>query len=270
MPRPVRPAGDTQVLTSVRNAARVLKEFGGGEHELGVSELARRLGLGKSSTHRLLHTLAVERLLEQDPQTGMYRLSVTMHELGVQVRQAVDLHTAANPVVEQLRNLTKETVQVAVLDGRHVVYVERRESPQTVRLFGRIGHRNHAHCTSTGKVLLAGLPREDLDALLIGWRLPRRTAHTIATHAALVADLDVVRQRGWAENVNESEIGVASVAAPIRDAQGVVAALSVAGPIQRLEDAALHRHVRPVVEAAAAISRRLGSLPDRSPRRVEH
>lgn len=260
--RELRRLGDTQVLASVSNAARILKEFGNGDNELGVSELARRLDIGKSSAHRLVHTLAVERLLEQDPQTGRYRLSVTMHQLGSHVQEAVDLHTAANPVVEQLRNLTKETVQIAVLDGRHVVYVERRESPQTVRLFGRVGHRNHAHCTSTGKVLLAGLPRDELDALLSGWRLPRRTPYTITTHAALLAELDVVRRRGWAENVNESEVGVASVSAPIRDLSGVVAAVSIAGPIQRLEDAALRRHVRPVVEAAAAISRRLGWSDD--------
>lgn len=255
--------GGTQVLTSVSNAARVLKEFGNGDRELGVSDLSRRLGIGKSSAHRLVHTLAVERLLEQDPDTGLYRLAVTMHQLGAQVQEAVDLHTAANPVVEQLRNLTKETVQIAVLDGRHVVYVERRESPQTVRLFGRVGHRNHAHCTSTGKVLLAGLSRPELDRTISGWRLPRRTAYTITTHAALLAELDVVREQGWAENINESEVGVASVAAPIRDSAGIVAAVSIAGPIQRLEEAALRRHVRPVVEAAAAISRRLGWPGDR-------
>lgn len=249
---------DPQLLSSVSNAARLLKEFGKGDRELGVSELSRRLALSKSSTHRLVHTLTAERLLEQDAQTGLYRLAVTMHELGAQVQEALDLHTASNPVVEQLRNLTRETVQIAVLDGRHVVYVERRESPQTVRLFGRIGHRNHAHCTSTGKVLLASLPAEDLDTVLAGWRLPRLTAYTITTHAALVAELDAVRRQGWAENVNESEVGVASIAAPIRDQSGVVAALSVAGPVQRLEPAALRRHMRPVVDAAAAISRRMG------------
>ncbi len=261
-----RTYGDTQVLSSVTNAARILKEFGKGDKEIGVSELARRLGLGKSSTHRLVHTLTVERLLDQNPQTGLYRLAVTMHQLGSQVQEAADLHTAANPVVEQLRNLTKETVQIAVLDGRHVVYVVRRESPQTVRLFGRVGHRNHAHCTSTGKVLLAGLPRDELDVLLAGWRLARRTPYTITTHAALLDELDTVRERGWADNINESEVGVASVAAPIRDATGVVAAVSIAGPIQRLEAPALHRHVRPVVEAAAAISRRLGWPGEPDPR----
>ena len=151
-------------LSSVRNAARLLKEFGGPDRELGVTELSRRLGIGKSTAHRLLNTLAEERLLEQDPDTGLYRLALTMHELGASVQAATDLHTAASPVLDQLRNMTKETIQVAVLDGRHVVYIERRESPQTIRLFGRVGHRNHAYCTSTGKVLLAFLPPAELDA----------------------------------------------------------------------------------------------------------
>lgn len=83
--RELRPAGDTQVLGSVSNAARVLKEFGKDRSDLGVSDLARRLGLGKSTTHRLLHTLTVERLLDQDPESGRYRLSSTVHELGTRV-----------------------------------------------------------------------------------------------------------------------------------------------------------------------------------------
>ena len=257
--RDLRPTGDTQVLASVSNAARLLKEFGKGDREIGVSELARRLGLGKSTTHRLLHTLTVERLLEQDAESGTYRLALTMHELGASVQSGMDLHTASHSVIDQLRNMTKETIQVAVLDGRHVVYVERRESPQTVRMFGRVGHRNDAHCTSTGKVLLAFLSDDDLDATLAGWRLPRKTPYTIADQATLRAQLAQVRAQGWAENVNESEIGTASIAAPIRDARGhVVAALSIAGPVQRLDGANLRRFTRPAVEAAAAISRRLG------------
>ncbi|MFN8156846.1 MAG: helix-turn-helix domain-containing protein [Candidatus Nanopelagicales bacterium] len=86
--RELRPAGDTQVLGSVSNAARVLKEFGKDRPDLGVSDLARRLGLGKSTTHRLLHTLAVEQLLVQDPESGRYRLSATVHELGARVPAA--------------------------------------------------------------------------------------------------------------------------------------------------------------------------------------
>jgi DNA-binding IclR family transcriptional regulator len=266
--RDLRPVGDTQVLASVSNAARLLKEFGRGDRDIGVSELARRLGLGKSTTHRLLHTLTAERLLEQDPETGTYRLSLAMLELGASVQSSMDLHTAASPVMEQLRNITKETVQIGVLDHRHVVYVERRESPQTIRLFGRVGHRNDAHSTSTGKVLLAYLPDAELESVMDGWALPRKTPYTIVDPDALRRQLREIRAQGWAENVNEAEVGTASIAAPIRDLRGVVvAAMSIAGPVQRLDGANLRRFTRPAVDAAAAISRRLGWNADAAARR---
>ncbi len=246
-------------LSSVRNAARLLKEFSPATRELGVTELARRLGIGKSTAHRLLHTLAEERLLERDPDTGAYRLGLAMYELGASVSMNTSLHEASTPVMDELRNATKETVQVAVLDGREVVYVERRESPHTLRLFGRIGHRNYAHCTSTGKVLLAWLPTHALQDLLQGWELPAQTPYTIKDPSALLAQLDDVRRRGWAIQVNETEMGAGAVAAPIRNGLGeVVAALSVAGPIQRVQGDSLQRMARLTVEAAATISRRLG------------
>lgn len=256
-------------LSSVRNAARVLKEFSYGRREIGVTELSKRLGIGKSTAHRLLHTLAEERLLERDPHTGAYRLGLAMYELGNVVSAHTDLHEACSPVMDQLRNATRETVQVAVLDGREVVYVERRESPETLRLFGRVGHRNDAHCTSTGKVLLAFLQDSDLTALLDGWDLHAQTRYTITSHARLRDQLDVVRRQGWAEQINETEMGAASIAAPIRNGLGtVVAALSVAGPVQRLSGESLRRMTRPLLDASGAISRRLGfhdAVPRRTP-----
>ena len=246
-------------LSSVRNAARLLKEFSKGNRELGVTELSRRLGIGKSTAHRLVNTLTEERLLEQDPDTGAYRLGLAMYELGTSVYWHTDLHEACTPVIEQLRNATKETVQVAVLDGREVVYVERRESPQTLRLFGRVGHRNDAHCTSTGKLLLAYQSPEQLDRTLRGWKLTAKTPHTITKLDDLRRQLQAIHAQGWAENLNEAELGVGSVAAPVRNGFGeVVAAVSIAGPIQRLGGESLRRFARPCIEAGLAISRRLG------------
>src|SRR6266540_2493979 len=124
---PMSEAGgrDGSRLTSVRNAARLLKELGSAEGELGVSELSRRLGLGKSTVHRLLATLAAVRILEHDAVSGTYRLGLVVYELGARVSMHRVLHDAATTVLEELRNATKETVQIAVLDGREVVYVER-------------------------------------------------------------------------------------------------------------------------------------------------
>jgi len=176
---------DGSRLSSVQNAARLLKELGSAEGELGVSELSRRLGLGKSTVHRLLATLTGERILEHNPATGTYRLGLVVYELGARVSMHRVLHDAATTVIEELRNATNETIQVAVLDGREVVYVERLESPHTLRLFGRIGHRMPAHSTSTGKVLLAFLSQERLEVLLREWPLERRTPQTITEHPQL-------------------------------------------------------------------------------------
>jgi IclR family acetate operon transcriptional repressor len=249
-------------LSSVRNAARLLKEFSRSDRELGVTQLARRLGLAVSTVHRLLSTLTDEGLLERGSVPGTYRLGLQMYELGVTVFPNFDLHEAARPVLAALRQTTGETVQLAVLDHLEVVYLERLESPQTLRVFHHTGHRILASATSTGKVLLAALPADVLQARLLDWRPERRTSKTIVDPALLMAELRRVAERGWAQNVEEAESGAASVAAPIRDDVGtVVAAISVVAPITRAK-AVLPRCRVAVIEAASAISRRIGYRSD--------
>lgn len=252
---------DRHLLSSVRNAARLLKEFSSKDRELGVSELARRLELGKSTVHRLLVTLAEEHLVEQDDNTGRYRLGLAIYDLGAAVATGLDLHEAVMPAMEQLRAATSETVHVAVLDGREVVYVERLDSPHTLRLFLEVGRRNWAHCTGTGKCLLAYLPPNDLERILDGWELPRITDRTIVDQESLRSELKEIRRRGIAHNNGESELGVLSVAGPIRDVSGRIrAAISVAGPKERMEPI-LHQLDLGVAEMAAATSRHLGWRP---------
>jgi DNA-binding IclR family transcriptional regulator len=256
--------GRDYTLSSVRNALRLLCAFTPAEPELGVSELARRLGVGKSTVHRLLGTLKDEGFVEQNPATGRYALGLRLLDLGAQAAARLDLHESAAPYMDDLRNRTGETVHIAVLDGVEVVDVERRESPRTLRLFGRIGRRNPAHSTSTGKVLLAFLPPDELDRRLSGLVLEQRTRNTITDHALLREELAKVRGRGYAMNVNENQIGMAAIAAPIRDASGeVVAAISVAGPVPRFEGRPGRAFVAATTEAARAISERLGYRPAR-------
>lgn len=259
-PRVTTPSpGSRTLLGSVRNAARVLRAFSHADQELGVSELARRLGLGKSTTHRLVATLEAERLLEQDPATGKYRLGLALYELGTTVAEHVDLHQASLPVLTTLRHQTGEMVHVAVLDGLEAVYVERLESHYMLPVFRRVGHRLPAHWTSSGKVLLAALPRPELERRLKGIALDARTSHTITDHAALLRELDEVARRGWASNVEEGELGVTSVGAPLRGADGtVIAAVTVVGSSDRMNAESLRPYRVAVQEAAAVISRRLG------------
>lgn len=246
-------------LSSVRNAARLLKEFSRADRELGVSELARRLGLGTSTVHRLLATLTDERLLERGRTPGTYRLGIALHDLGAAVSPHLDLYEAALPVMATVRHGTGETVQLAVLDGLDSVYIGRLESPHTVGIFVRAGTRLPATTTSTGKVLLAALPADELDLRLRAWQPRRHTAYSIVDPGALRAQLRDVAARGWAVNREESRIGVTSVGAPVHDGDGaVIAALSVAAPTSRAGESALRRIRATVIDAAAVVSRRLG------------
>ena len=173
-------------LGSVANAARVLKSFTPTDREWGVSDLARHLDIAKSTAHRLLATLTDEGLLEQDPATGRYRFGLAVFDLAA-AAQSVDLHEAVMAPMTELRNRTGETVQVAVLDGREVVYVERLDSPNTLRLFLEVGRRNSAHTTGCGKALLAFAPaRPTRPAPAWAGTSPprRRTRSPIRSHSA--------------------------------------------------------------------------------------
>jgi len=245
-------------LSSVASAVAVLKAFTSASPDWGVSDLAAHTGQSKSSVHRILSTLTDEGLLEQDAATGRYRLGLALFDLAAAVPSQRSLHEAVLLPLTDLRNSTGETVQVGVLDGRQVVYVERLDSPNTLRLFTELGRRNHAHCTGSGKALLAFLPRAERDRLLRDWELPRLTEFTIVHDADLLADLEAIRRRGFAENRQESEIGVVSIAAPIRDESGTtIAAMSVAGPADRI-DSQRDRVTDGVMTMALATSRRLG------------
>src|ERR1700733_11585770 len=197
--------GTAQGLSTVRNAARLLKVFRSRESDLGVSELARRLGLGKSTVHRILTTLAAEGLIEQNPRTGGYRLGIVMFELGEAVRVHLDLHAAVGQVLGELRAQTGESSQVGVLDGHEVVYVDRLESAHSLRLFTETGRRVPVHCTSSGKVLLAHLPEARRHAVLRAIPLTALTPHTITDRDRFAAELARVRRRGWAEAGNERD-----------------------------------------------------------------
>ncbi|MGI9606678.1 MAG: IclR family transcriptional regulator [Acidimicrobiales bacterium] len=247
-------------LSSVANAARVLKSFSTVHPTWGVAELAAHLGISKSSVHRILSTLADEGVLEQDD-GGRYRLGLSVFDLAAAMPTQRSLHEAVLVSMTELRSRTGETVQVGVLDGRQVVYVERLDSPNTLRVFTELGRRNHAHCTSSGKALLAFSPVQQRNRILSGWTLPAVTEFTITDVDVLHREMAAIRRKGYAENRQESEPGVDSVAAPIRDSSGqVVASLSVAGPSERI-DANRQALVDAVIVLARTVSAQLGSDP---------
>jgi IclR family transcriptional regulator, KDG regulon repressor len=237
---------------------RVLKAFDAQHREWGVSALARELSMSTSVVHRILSTMVTERVLEQDTETGRYRLGLSIFDLAGAVPMRFDLHEAVLKPMADLRSGTGETVHVAVLDRREVVYLERLDGPNTTRMFLEHGQRSHAHATATGKVLLAYLSAAERERVFKGWRLKAVTPHTCVDVKRLREELTVVRERGYSENWHESEVGVISIGAPIRRSDNrVIAALSIAGPLERIEPHH-QRFVEATLQTAALCSRRLG------------
>jgi DNA-binding IclR family transcriptional regulator len=250
-------------LSSVANSLRLIKAFSEDEYEIGISDLAKRLGLAKSTVHRLASTLLEEGMLEQNPVDGKYHPGLALFELGAMVRRKMDFTMEARPFLRTLMEKTGETVHLAILDHDSILYIITHESKQALRMGSKVGTRVPAHSTAVGRALLAFQPEEELERI-IALGLPASTPKTIVETKALHRELATVRARNYAIDDEESEIGLRSIAAPIRIHTGaVVAAISIAGPVHRMTRKALLGWSRELVDAADAVSQRLGWQPSR-------
>ena len=253
--------GERTGIQSVSRAVSVLQALADSEGELGVTELGRRLGVHKATASRLVATLAEHRLVERNPMTDKYRLGFGLIHLAGSAMAGMDLAREARPVLEDLAERTRETVNLALLQGDQVVNIDQISAPHLVVNVNWVGKQNPMHCTSTGKVLLAFLSPDDRRRLL-SKPLPRLTPRTITERATLEKQLQRVREDGYAFTLEELEVGLNAVAAPVRDSRGeVIAAVSVSGPSYRVSPQRLSELGEMTHEAAEAISRRMGFIP---------
>jgi DNA-binding IclR family transcriptional regulator len=251
-------------LSSVANSIRLLTSFSGEEDELGITTLANRLRLAKSTVHRLAATLTSAGFLEQNGETGKYRLGVALFELGALVRRRMDVANEARPKLRELLEKTGETVQLGIVDHYSVLYVYEMESPRAIRMAAAVGARAPLHCTAVGKVLLAFQPQDYVKAV-VERGLTAYTQKTLTKRDAVLEMLEEVKSHDHAVDDEESESGLRAVAAPVRNHTGaVIAALGVAAPVQRMSKKIMHTCVPSVISTANAVSARLGYVPSRT------
>lgn len=255
MPRTGRPAA--RRIGSVERAIVVLDALAGQDSELGTNELSRRTGLNASTVSRLLATLEADALVEHVPESGRYRLGLRLLQLGNLVAARLDIREAARPHLEALAQETGETATLSAPAEPDAVTVDFVQSTALVQGVAQLGRPSVAHATATGKVLLAFGDRE-----LPAAPLETFTPRTIDDLAVLAREVRRVRERGWAEAVEEREPGLTAVAAPVFEAAGSLAAIvGLQGPSARF-GAAPRRAARvPLRAHAAAISERLGFTP---------
>src|ERR1700739_3165301 len=212
------PAADSLMpqypIESVDNALKLLLLLGE-RPQIRLSEATRYLGVAPSTAHRLRAMLAYRGFVRQDPVSKAYLPGPSLTSVAFAIFGRIDVQATATPIMRSLSERLRESIHVGMLDGANVRFVAAVEGPAAVRVASRLGRTMPAHCTSTGKVMLAQLSQLELRQLLPGEQLQRIPARSIGSRKDLEAELSRIRERGYAINREESEEGVASVAVPI-------------------------------------------------------
>ncbi|MCF6469443.1 IclR family transcriptional regulator [Nonomuraea sp. MG754425] len=249
MDAPAAPGDDLDYPNSVLGKAQLLlSAFESGAYQLRLSELSRRSGVPKASAYRLAQELVQWGLLER--RGDSYQLGMRMFELGQRVPASAVLRSVARPVLTDLFATTRATIHLAVLDGGHVLYLEQVSGMATTQSYSRVGGRLPASCTATGKMLLSTCsdPREQLRCFA-RTGLPSLTPRSVTTFAHLSRQMELIRERGFALEAEETLPGFGSIAVPVVPAGGTVhAAVSATVPMGRLAP----RTLLPGLHAAAA------------------
>ncbi len=246
------------MLQTIEKASEVLALFDREHAEWGVREVAEALGLAKSSAHDLLTSLEQVGLLGKNDE-GRYRLGWRLVMLSETLLATTELRREARPIMEELADQYRETIHLAVLDDTKVVYVDKLEGKQAVRVeLTSLGTRLYAHCSALGKVLLAYEPEENVKRIIKAEGLPRFTAHTITDANELEETLAKVRKQGYATDQEEILPDLCCIGAPIHDHTGhVIAAISMSLPAYRFQRSQIEFR-KAVMRSGKMISERLG------------
>ena len=242
---------------------RILEHLSQADRPLGVAELASALRLSKSSVHRPLTTLVELGYVKQEAVTARYAASLKMWEVGSAVLDRLDLKRVAAEPMTELAGETGETVHLSILDGNHVVHIDKIECEHAIRAYSRVGGRVPVHCIATGKAMLAF--QSEAFIKMATRNLKPATPETVVDPGFLLTELAQIRRNGISISRGAWQPGVDGIAAPIRNANGhVVAALGISGPAIRLRSKGCARYVPLVADAAAKISRALGYAAPRT------
>lgn len=260
----VRGTGGSQVL---RKGLRVLAAIGEYPDGVGVSELARRVHMPTSTVHRLASTLVDEKFVAFNADQRQYTLGIRVFELSHSVTRTQAISDVAAPLMQRLVEETGETCLLSLLDRNQVLYVAQVPGTRRVRVSAEIGSRVPLYCTAQGKVLLASLPDDELDAVLAGLNLERRARRTITDLTRLREELSRVRSRGYATANEEHEDGIGAVSVPVTDPlRRTTAALCISAPVLRSVQQRLDEYVPLLKRAAHEIERSITMVSNLSPR----
>jgi IclR family transcriptional regulator, KDG regulon repressor len=247
------------MVKSVSRALDIIALVGSKKGGMGVTEISKQIDINKSSVYRILSTLVQYGYIEQDEETGRYKLGYKFLEVSSQLLDSIDLRAEAKSYLQELESETNEVIHLVVFDQGEVVYIEKLEGNETLRMHSKVGKRAPMHCTSVGKAILAHLPTSVVLDILERKGMPMHTEKTITNKDAFLQELIRVKQKGYALDLEENEYGITCIAVPIFDHSGkVIAAISISGTTIRMTDKRLDILQERMRQIGIQISARLG------------
>ncbi|OXM87415.1 IclR family transcriptional regulator [Paenibacillus rigui] len=247
------------IIQSLDRALQIIDLFDESTTELKITEISTRMQLHKSTVHSLLKTLQLHGYIDQNEESGKYKLGMKLLEKGQLLLQGMDIRTIARKHLASLSALTGQSTHLVILDGKEGVYIDKVEGDKAAIRYSRIGRRVPLHSSAVGKVLAAFQGEEALTKLLHNYNYTVHTAATIHDEAAFVRELRQARAEGAAYDHEENEPGVRCGAAPIYDHTGaVIAAMSLSTLTSAVDESQFAEYVVLLKKEAAAISQLLG------------
>ena len=246
-------------IQSVEKACDLLMAFGSSTEELGVSELSRMLGIGKSTVWKLLNTFENKGFIVKNPSSEKYSLSIQFFQVACQYYNQISVNSVVREFMEKLSRKYGETIHFAIRDGDEIVYVEKIDGTFNINIYSRIGRRSPIYAPSVGKVILANLGREQIMDILNRSTLKPFTEHTITSKEGMLRELEKIRRQGYAIDEEEYELGIRCVGVALKNIAGaVVGGLSISGTAVRMTDELITEMVADLKDTAAEIARRIG------------
>lgn len=245
-------------IQSVDRALMIIKLLAKNEAPMKLTEIAEELDINKSTIHGIISTLKYHGFVDQDDRTQKYSLGVYLIGLGEISSNSLDITRITTPIIEEVSRILEETVHLGKIENSEVVYIDKKESKQSMRIYTSIGDRKPAYCTGVGKIMLAYFDEDKLKEILPE-NLYKLTTNTVTDKNKLIENLKENRENGYSLDNEEYSVGLTCVAAPIFDHSGKVKyGISVSGPTVRMTEDKIKESIKLIKDAAKKISKHLG------------
>ena len=247
------------IVQSVDRSLYILEILSQYPKGASIADLSKISELHKSTVHRLLNTLMHKGFVQQNPSDNSYKLSLKLFELGASVISDSSLREVATPHLKALRDETGEVVHLVVPEEPYIIYIDKFDSKETIRMHSSIGKRSPMYCTSVGKAILSTYSNDKIADVWAETDIKKLTQHTITDYTDFLNTIEAVRKNGYAEDNEENELQVRCFGAVIRDYSGeAVGAISISTPIIRLDEERIQQFKRLIIEYSKRISKELG------------